>query len=83
MSDVSRRMLIKATGAVGAFMLPTALPSAVMAQGYVARPTPTVDHSVAVEAAQAATQTTYLFLNNEEAAFIEAAVALDCLFRGV
>jgi gluconate 2-dehydrogenase gamma chain len=74
MSDVSRRTLIKATGAVGVSMLPTALPSAA-AQRHVARRTPTVGHSVAVEAPQAATQTTYLFLNDEEAAFVEAAVA--------
>jgi hypothetical protein len=39
MSDVSRRTLIKATGAFGASMLPTALPSAVAAEGHAVPPT--------------------------------------------
>jgi gluconate 2-dehydrogenase gamma chain len=75
MSDVSRRTLIKATGAVGASMLPAALPAAAVAQEQVAPSPSTVDRSVAVGATQTATQTTYLFLNDEEAAFIKAAVA--------
>jgi choline dehydrogenase-like flavoprotein len=74
MSDVSFRTLMKATGAFGASMPSTALPSAVGAQGHVVPPTPAVGHSVAAEATQAATQTTYLFLNHEEAAFTKAAV---------
>jgi gluconate 2-dehydrogenase gamma chain len=75
MSDVSRRTLIKATGVVGASMLPTVLPATAPAQGHSVPPIPPVSHSVVVEDTQAATQTTYLFLNGEEAAFIEAAVA--------
>jgi gluconate 2-dehydrogenase gamma chain len=62
---------MKATGAVGASLLPAALPSVVVAQEHVAHPAPGVGPSVAVEA----TQTTYLFLNTEESTFIEAAVA--------
>jgi gluconate 2-dehydrogenase gamma chain len=69
MTDVSRRVLIKATGVVSASILPRVLSStAVSAQ----------DHGVPSASAsgpsQTAAQTTYLFLNNDEAAFIEAAV---------
>jgi gluconate 2-dehydrogenase gamma chain len=70
MPDVSRRALIKATGVVSASMLPRALSStAVSAQ----------EHGVPSASAPGpspagAQPTTYLFLNNDESAFIEAAV---------
>jgi gluconate 2-dehydrogenase gamma chain len=61
MKNLSRRTVIKATGAVGASMLPVVLaPDEAAAQE--PRPAP-------------AKPTTYLFFNAEEAAFIEAAVA--------
>ena len=61
MTDFSRRAVIKATGAVGATLLPVALESP-EASAQAPPPTP-------------AQPTTYLFFNAEEAAFIEAAVA--------
>src|SRR5262249_11771779 len=68
MTDLSRRTVIKATGAVGAALLPVGLaPNDSPAQVPPRVPAPT-----GVSGAQA---TTYLFLNAEEAAFIEAAVA--------
>jgi gluconate 2-dehydrogenase gamma chain len=74
-ANLSRRTLIKATGAIGASMLPPGAPEPAPAQGYDAnsassQPTRPAHH----EPAQAP-PTTYLFLNDEEAAFIEAAVA--------
>src|ERR1700722_18535162 len=75
MTDVSRRALIKATGAIGATMLPTALAiDGGSAQEHDhASPAPSNPPAAAV-LPQQARGTTYLFLNNEEAAFIEAAV---------
>ena len=78
MTDVSRRALIKATGAIGAIgatMLPTALAiDAGSAQEHDhASPAP-YDPPAAAVLPQQARGTTYLFLNNEEAAFVEAAV---------
>src|SRR5260370_7267423 len=78
MAEVSRRTLIKGTGALGASMLPAALaPDAATGQDprehgsspthYPADPT--------TDSATSAQSQTYLFLNDEEAAFIEAAVA--------
>jgi gluconate 2-dehydrogenase gamma chain len=78
MAEVSRRTLIKGTGALGASMLPAALaPDAATAQEHrehSASPThypadPTTDPGTSAQSQ------TYLFLNDEEAAFIEAAVA--------
>src|SRR5712672_1831477 len=76
MTDVSRRTLIKATGAIGATMLPTALAiDAGSAQEHDhASPAPSNPPAAAAVPPQAR-GTTYLFFNNEEAAFIEAAVA--------
>jgi gluconate 2-dehydrogenase gamma chain len=70
MPDVSRRALIKATGVVSASILPRALSStAVSAQEHG------VPSASAPGPSPAAVQpTTYLFLNYDEAAFIEAAV---------
>jgi gluconate 2-dehydrogenase gamma chain len=79
MADISRRTLIKATGAVGATMLPAAL-----APGEAAAQQPDHEHSGSVPhagpsadsgAPAAPARTTYLFFNTDEAAFIEAAVA--------
>jgi gluconate 2-dehydrogenase gamma chain len=76
MADVSRRALIKASGAIGATMLPTALAiDAGSAQEHDhASPAPSHPPAAAVVPPQVR-ETTYLFFNNEEAAFIEAAVA--------
>src|ERR1700719_4022641 len=75
MTDVSRRVLIKATGAIGATMLPTALAiDAGSAQEHDhVSPAPSNPPAAAVVPPQAQ-GTTYLFFNNEELAFIEAAV---------
>jgi gluconate 2-dehydrogenase gamma chain len=74
MTSLSRRALIKATGAVGASVLPAGFAGESPAQE------PPHAHPAAVTSpapGQAAPPqpTTYLFLNAEEAAFIEAAVA--------
>jgi gluconate 2-dehydrogenase gamma chain len=76
MPDMSRRALVKAAGMVSASMLPRALCStAASAQEHAVPPASSSGPSVAVAATPAAAQpTTYLFLNNDEAAFIEAAV---------
>jgi len=68
MTDLSRRTVIKATGAVGASLLPVGLAP----NDSPAQVPPRVPGAAGVSGAQA---TTYLFLNTEEAAFIEAAVA--------
>src|SRR5215469_6258835 len=76
MADISRRTIIKATGAVGATMLPFAtasdeasaqVPQAHAATGVSPPAYPNADASHQ--------QTTYVFFNAEEASFIEAAVA--------
>jgi hypothetical protein len=79
MVDISRRTIIKATGAVGATMLPLAdAPRKASAEGHQGHPDghehPT--HSDVPSASGSQQGTTYLFLGTEEAAFIEAAVAL-------
>ena len=80
MTDVSRRTVITATAAIGATILPAALPSgptdeevpicSAEAKEYAAA-TPAATPS----AATAPPRTAYLFFNTEESAFIEAAVA--------
>jgi gluconate 2-dehydrogenase gamma chain len=73
MPDVSRRALIKATGVVSVSILPRALSStAASAQEHGVPSASSSAPSAAVAAS--AQPTTYLFLNNDEAAFIEAAV---------
>jgi gluconate 2-dehydrogenase gamma chain len=76
MPDMSRRALVKAAGMVSASMLPRALSStAASAQEHAVPPASSSGPSAAVAATPAAAQpTTYLFLKNDEAAFIEAAV---------
>jgi gluconate 2-dehydrogenase gamma chain len=72
MTEVSRRTVIKATGAIGAAILPAgaAIGTTNAKEPEVARPIAT--RSIC---AAAAASTTYVFFNSEEAAFIEAAVA--------
>jgi gluconate 2-dehydrogenase gamma chain len=65
MTDISRRAIIKATGAVGATDH-----AAAQEQDRHNRPS----HASSF-AASADAQTTYIFFNSDEAAFIEAAVA--------
>src|SRR5713101_8448876 len=76
MADVSRRELIKASAAIGASMLPTALATDVGAAQEHDHASPVPSNPPAAAAVPPQTrETTYLFFNNEEAAFIEAAVA--------
>jgi gluconate 2-dehydrogenase gamma chain len=72
MTEVSRRTVIKATGAIGTAMLPAgaAIGTTNAKEPEVARPIAT--RSIC---AAAAASTTYVFFNSEEAAFIEAVVA--------
>ena len=72
MADISRRTIIKATGAVGATILPFAPADAAAAQAHPEQKQPPAPSAPADTGGQ---QTTYVFLNAEEAAFIEAAVA--------
>jgi gluconate 2-dehydrogenase gamma chain len=80
MPDLSRRALIKAT-AVGAAMLPAGLgrdtaSAQVHADGHDApQSSPQTHPAPAAPAAAPAQPTTYLFLNDEEVAFIVAALA--------
>jgi gluconate 2-dehydrogenase gamma chain len=74
-ANVSRRTLIKATGAIGASMLPAGAPDFASAQGHDASSVPPPSDSPAHRAPAPARPTPYLFFNAEEAAFIEAAVA--------
>jgi gluconate 2-dehydrogenase gamma chain len=69
MTDLARRTVIKATGVLGAAMVPVGrAPDAAAAAAHMPSDTQA--------AAKATPQTTtYLFFNTEEAAFIEAAVA--------
>jgi gluconate 2-dehydrogenase gamma chain len=78
MANVSRRMLIQATGAIGASILPAAVTCDAASSQELEKsrgnaastlpppPNPSISRPQA---------TTYLFLNTEEVAFIEAAVA--------
>jgi len=80
MTDISRRNLIKVTGAVGVTMLPLVTEPASAAAEHTHehnRPEPEAARTAASasSAEAAATPPTYLFFNSEEAAFIEAAVA--------
>ena len=74
MSEVSRRTLMKATGVLGASLLPVGLDGSVARAQHdhqqVANVATSPSASEAVEP-----PSTYLFFNAEEAAFIEAAVA--------
>lgn len=78
MTDISRRSMIKVTGAVGATMLPfataTERASAQAEHGHNEPAAPSVASNVS-SPETGTQQTTYLFFNNEEAAFIESAVA--------
>ncbi len=73
-ADVSRRVLVKAAGAIGASVLPTVLNGhAALAQHQAPRTSANSSERPALPSQPQAT--TYLFLNTEEAAFIESAVA--------
>jgi gluconate 2-dehydrogenase gamma chain len=66
MADLTRRFMLKATGAMGASVLSLrGGPTAAAKQG----------SETSARGARNASPTTYLFLNREEAAFIESAVA--------
>lgn len=71
MADLSRRTIVKATGALSAVLLPT---PAIAAPAELAPP-PAVTPSVDTGSPHQMPPTTYIFFNTEEAAFIEAAVA--------
>jgi gluconate 2-dehydrogenase gamma chain len=78
MADISRRTIIKATGAVGATMLPfaTATDEALAQPSPEHKPAPSAPTDAASGVAGGPQQQPpYLFFNVEEAAFIEAAVA--------
>src|SRR5258708_21726210 len=82
MIDISRRTLIKRTGAAGAAMLPVVAPGEAPAQQHgrhdASPPPPAAQTHTDVPPADTHSsppQTTYLFFNSQEAAFIEAAVA--------
>jgi gluconate 2-dehydrogenase gamma chain len=75
MAEVSRRTIIKATGAIGAVMLPAGLPSEIAKAEEHAAAAGAGTPSVGAAAPPTAPATTYLFFNTEEAAFIEAAVS--------
>jgi gluconate 2-dehydrogenase gamma chain len=82
MVDISRRAMFKVTGALGATMLPGASAAGGGLANEQVGPSPTpspprASAPLSVGSAAPASHggTTYLFLNTEEAAFIEAAVA--------
>jgi gluconate 2-dehydrogenase gamma chain len=75
MTGVSRRTIIKGTGAVGAAMLPTVTPVTIATADSREPGSPPKAPSEGAAASHQAPSTTYLFFNTEEAAFIEAAVA--------
>ena len=75
MPDLSRRTVIKTTGALGAVMLPASLP---VEPGSVEAARVGEQHAAAAPPSAAPHQpprTTYLFFNMDESAFIEAAVS--------
>jgi gluconate 2-dehydrogenase gamma chain len=78
MAEISRRTIIKATGAVGAAMFPfaTATDDA-HAQPHRHNPAQiaAASNTASPRSGGSTQQSTYLFFNTEEAAFIEAAVA--------
>jgi gluconate 2-dehydrogenase gamma chain len=76
MTDLSRRTIIKGTGAIGAAMLPaTAKIARADSANSHGSGSPTNAPSGGAGASHEAPSTTYLFFNTEEAAFVEAAVA--------
>src|SRR5262245_53854358 len=79
MTELSRRTLIKATGAVGASMLPAAVGSDRASAHDHRHGAPLPSGSMVVaqapQAAPPAQPSPYLFFNTDEAAFVEAAVA--------
>jgi gluconate 2-dehydrogenase gamma chain len=72
MTDVSRRAFFKATGAIGAVILPA---GAVLETANAKPPAAAIPGATSSICAGVPPSTTYVFFNSEEAAFIEAAVA--------
>jgi gluconate 2-dehydrogenase gamma chain len=72
MTEVSRRTVIKATGVIGAAILPA---GAAIETADAKGPAAAILAAPSSICAAAAASTTYVFFNSEEAAFIEAAVA--------
>lgn len=70
MAEFSRRTILKATGALGATMLPVEITAATQTEA--GSPTAMPPNAMRQQQSPA---TTYLFFNSDEAAFIEAAVA--------
>ena len=69
MTDLTRRFMLKATGAIGASLVSARRLAA-------AAPQPSdASSSSAIRDGSNAQATTYLFLNSDEASFVEAAVA--------
>ena len=75
MTEVSRRALIKATGAIGAAILPAGATIETANAKGPAAPVAAATSPTSSICAATALSTTYVFFNSEEAAFIEAAVA--------
>jgi gluconate 2-dehydrogenase gamma chain len=71
MVDISRRAVIQGTGAVGAAMLPMATQAQEHVEHNHASPSP----PAGAKTRSSLRQSTYMFFNADEAAFIEAAVA--------
>jgi gluconate 2-dehydrogenase gamma chain len=74
MSDISRRAIIKMTGAIGAATMSTA-PIIAKAEEHGATLLAAATPSLGAEAPHQVPAITYVFFNTEEAAFIEGAVA--------
>jgi Gluconate 2-dehydrogenase subunit 3 len=72
MTEMSRRALIKAAGAIGAATLPA---GAAIETANARVPAAAIPAATPSICATGAPSTTYVFFNSEEAAFIEAAVA--------
>jgi len=72
MTEMSRRALIKAAGAIGAATLPA---GAAIETANARVPAAAIPAATPSICATGAASTTYVFFNSEEAAFIEAAVA--------
>jgi gluconate 2-dehydrogenase gamma chain len=75
MTDLSRRTIIKSTGAIGAAILPATLTEKIARADSHGSGSPANAPAGGAGVSLEAPSTTYLFFNTEEAAFVEAAVA--------
>jgi gluconate 2-dehydrogenase gamma chain len=75
MTGVSRRSMIKGTGALGVAMLPISRPIATAKANAALPASPAAEPPGHAARSMRAAPTTYIFFNSDEAAFIEAAVA--------